>query len=390
MLKIILMILAPVVLAIAAVVYLEYRAFAFSAPALPETGSPANSLETIADWLEQLHTDGHFTGSVLVSHRGIPILEKHLGPIGPDGARPITARTSFNLASVTKQFTATAVLRLEQEGLLKRGDAVTRYLPELKRYPGITIYHLLAGTSGLPDYVSADPPLAKGGQMVTPELLLNWLALSAPSGGFPPGSRYEYSNTGYLVLAQLVARVSGKPYAQYMQDTFFEPLGMKDTQVFHKGIEREPAERALGMRKRFFYRGAFVLYDLNRFDGGAGDGNIYASPRDLVTWHEALRDGRALDRQFHALLTEPVRLEDGTVVADEIFGKNTSVGLAWNTNRLPALNVYGRWQGFSNYYYRDDRRDLVIVFLANSAHFLPFAEITDMLTSAVDKAVGED
>lgn len=166
-------------------------------------------VRTIDTILSRLSREDAFSGNVLISERGRIIYEKSFGSAGAGGRRPLTADTLFLVGSVAKTFTAAAVFILKERGALALDDSVTKYLPELP-YRNVTLRHLLAHTSGIPEYQSDEIIKEIAGKGVDNAGLVKVFARLASASRFEPGSRWEYSNTNYIILALLVERVSGK------------------------------------------------------------------------------------------------------------------------------------------------------------------------------------
>jgi CubicO group peptidase (beta-lactamase class C family) len=334
-----------------------------------------------------LEQTGKFNGAVLIAHKGEIFFERYVGIADVTG-RSITPATSFNLASVSKQFTAFAILLLAHEGKLSRDDLLTKHIPELGSTEGVTINHLLSHTSGLPDY-ALDRGLAERLEeketILAPADLIAWLGEADQGLKFHPGEKDDYSNTNYVLLVEIIARVSGQPFADFMHSRVFVPLGMRHSAVVNKAVNTDALEdRAYGFRRRLLYFGPNVAHDLNRMDGVAGDGNIYATARDLVTWDRALRDGVLLPTEVYKQAYAPIRLNSGEVVQETVLGKSIQPGLGWNAQDFPIVTSYGHWQAFSNFYWRNLQDDTVLVLLSNSGVFLRTAMIGEKIAGVLE------
>jgi CubicO group peptidase (beta-lactamase class C family) len=199
----------------------------------PAADPPSGDVGARVDALFTAYTADTPGCAVGVSKDGKEVLTRAYGSADLEHGVPNTADTVFEAGSVSKQFTAAAVLLLAQAGKLKLDDPVRDYVPELPDYgtPEITLRHLLHHTSGLRDWgtVTYAAGWPRGSRMHTHAHVLDVVSRQK-SLNFPPGSEYSYSNTGYNLLAIIVERVSGKTFAQYTRDTIFEPLGMTHTQ----------------------------------------------------------------------------------------------------------------------------------------------------------------
>ena len=252
--------------------------------------------------------------AVSVKQNGKIIFEKGYGVRDLRGHAAIDPQTNFRLASVSKQFTAMAIMLLVHDGKLRYEDHLTDIFPDFPAYgKDITLRNLLTHTSGLPDYDEIMERQEKsGGPMWSPDHQIQddeVLALlkTQPTGRFAPGTRWEYSNSGYVVLGLIVAKVSGMPYREFLQQRIFAPLKMDHTVVYQKG-KNEIDRRAFGHIKE---NGVLVERDQSASSATLGDGGVYSNLGDLANWDEGL--------QIHTLLSEkemqpaftPVRLTDG-------------------------------------------------------------------------------
>ncbi|UCH61948.1 MAG: beta-lactamase family protein [Fidelibacterota bacterium] len=204
---------------------------------------------------------------------------------------PITLTTNFRLASLTKQFTAMAVMILEERGVLGYDDPLTAFFPEFPDYGRvITVHHLLTHTSGLKDYEDLIP--AETTVPLKDRDVLTLLTREA-EGDFPPGTRYHYSNSGYALLALIVEQVSGLTFADFLRTTIFSPLDMTATVAFEKGISTVP-ERAFGHTRT---EEDFSSTDQSITSSVLGDGGIYSSVTDLMKWDRALYSDQLVTRE---------------------------------------------------------------------------------------------
>tara|TARA_R110002072_G_scaffold136124_2_gene278204 strand:- start:182729 stop:183865 length:1137 start_codon:yes stop_codon:yes gene_type:complete len=338
-------------------------AVALGIPALPvsEQASRQSKLQQLENWLERLHARGTFQGVVLLAKNGQTVFGKGYGCADSQHKQPLTTMSSFNLASVSKQFTAAGIMLLKHQGKLSYADELQRVIPELSCYRGISIRHLLTHTSGLPDYFAIAMAGLDKNETVTTEKLIRLYGEQQPKVRFTPGEKFEYNNMGYVLLAEIIARVSGKSFADYMFESFFHPLGMKHSRVFNLLSGEEPENRVFGFKRQFFLFGRKKLCDLNRFDGVAGDGGIYASAEDLLIWHQALLSGRVLPVSELDEAYRSAVLNDGT---------ETGYGFGWSIKGEGAMEHAGGWQGFATYLHRDLASDTLIIVLDNTCNIL--------------------
>jgi CubicO group peptidase (beta-lactamase class C family) len=231
-----------------------------------------------------------FSGSVLVAKDGHILFLKSYGMANYEWNIPNSEKTKFHIASVTKTFTAAAILKLEQEGKLKLSDPLSKYVPDFLNGERITIEQMLAHSSGLPDYYSLPEYPAKKYQRVTLPELIAWVKTKPLD--FLPGSKSSYSNTGYGFLAYIIEQVSGKSYEQFLAEEVLKPAGMKDTGTFwdetlipDRATGYQPALGEHGLRNAPFYDKTILT----------GSGSLYSTTGDLYAWCRALESSKFFD-----------------------------------------------------------------------------------------------
>ena len=217
--------------------------------------------------------------AVMVIKDGGVVYSAGFGFADVDKQIPIDANSTFRLGSVSKQFTAMAIMVLADEGKLDYDDPVVDYIPELDGYPGVTIRHLLTHTSGMPDYYDT---IDTGGMPTNADMPAVMAAMDGPD--FAPGERYEYSNPAYEMLPVIVEKVSGQAFAQFMQEKVFIPAGMDDSLIYDH-TEPEIANRVWGYEPKG--RG-FKLNDYHELNYLGGSGGMYATLEDFLAWDQAL------------------------------------------------------------------------------------------------------
>jgi len=303
---------------------------------------------------EKLLEEKDFSGAMLVAKNGRVVFKSARGFADLEGRIPLTTRSSFNLASVSKQFTAAAVMLLSEEKKLDLDDPVARFLPELAYARGITIRQLLNHTAGLPDYYEILDRTWDKTKIAGNEDVLRIFAERKPAVIFRPGERMAYSNTGYIILASVVERIAGVHFSRFLEDRIFRPLGMKDSFVYDRTMPAYPrAERVFGFR---IENGARVLDDLIYCDGTRGDGNVHSSAEDLFIWDRALYGEALLKKETIRLMFSPGRLNDGSST-DYGFGFGLSDG-------GKVVSHGGGWVGFRTQITRYiDRGDTLIVLI---------------------------
>ena len=325
--------------------------------------------------------------AVLVKYGGLKVLEKGYGVRELRTQSKIDQRTNFRLASATKQFTAMAIMLLIHDGKLHYDDRLTDVFPGFPAYgKSITIRNLLTHTSGLPDYeeLMDDEEKVKGPiwsenhQIQDAEVLT--LLEHATTGKFAPGTSWAYGNSAYVVLGLIIAKASGLPYRDFLQQRIFAPAGMDHTIVYQKGIN-QVTDRAFGHSKE---DDKFTETDQSSTSATLGDGAIYSNLEDMSKWHEALEKHSLLSEKEMAPALVPVKLADGSEPHwpnspgedDPNAGKPVSYGFGWFLSPWegrPRMWHTGETRGFRNVINRFTANGLTVVILCNREDLTPEA-----------------
>ncbi len=317
-----------------------------------------------------------FNGAWLYAEHGEIVSKGALGFRGPEDTLPITEDTIFQLASVTKQFTAAAVMLTVRQGLLSLDDEIAKYFPEIP-YPGVTVRHLLSHTSGIPDYFDDAEWFIKIWQeekrVPGNDEILRFLQETKAKPYFAPGEGLHYSNTGFNLLALLVERRSGVPFEDFLQKNIFEPAGMRSTRCCHIRRDGVPFENYA--RAMVFENGKWVADvdseedgDVAAFDGVNGDDYVYTNIFDMLKWDRALREGKVLTPEEQKLMYTPAKLNNGEdAVYDEDDG--LGYGFGWAVGHDEALGLVvshsGGMPGVATWFERFVDADRVLVILSN-------------------------
>lgn len=286
---------------------------------------------------------------VMVIRDGEPVLTESYGLANVEERVPVTSRTNFRLASVTKQFTAMAVLMLVERGELDLDDSLLDVFPDFPPFAAdITVRHLLQHTSGLLDYESLMAEDATA-QVLDADVLAMMKATEGTY--FPPGTEYRYSNSGYAVLAMVVERVSGQSFARFLEENIFRPLGMDRSVAYEKGVSTVE-NRAYGYTVG---EDGVRFSDQSPTSAVLGDGGVYSSVEDLLKWDRALGSGELI----HAnLLRQAWTPGPG------------DYGFGWWIDRYRGrrrVHHYGSTSGFRNFLQRFPDDGLTVVVLTNRA-----------------------
>jgi len=295
--------------------------------------------------------------AVAIVQKGKVLKSQGYGYANVEHAVPVTSETMFQSGSVGKQFTATAVVMLAEQGRLSLDDPITRYLPEGPAGWGrITIRHLLTHTSGIGDYTDSTLDVRRD---YTEDDMVRLAARQALE--FAPGDRWSYSNTGYVLLGVIIHRVSGEFYGDFLQEHVFRPLGMRTTRIISEADiipNRAAGYRLVGDTLK---NQEWVSPSLNT----TADGALYFTVRDLAQWAIALNHWRVPSRAGLEAIWTPVRLNTwGTY----------PYGFGWRITQqrgLRRIGHSGAWQGFETTIQRYPDFDLTVIVLDNLAESSP-------------------
>ncbi len=307
--------------------------------------------------------------AILVAYDGEELVAKGFGQRSIEDKAPITPATNMRMASVSKQFTALCILRLADQQLLSLDDQVTKYWPH-PVFAGITIEHLLNHTSGIADYESVFMEEWDHSKIVENKDVLTWLNTN-PAPVFPPGSSWEYSNTAYLVLALLVEKVSGMPFATFAREQVFKPAAMGRSTFYNLADPVEIDQRAFCYEKDS--TGTWARRDGFFMNGVVGDGALYTSVHDYFNYDNALRSKAILSAEMHSKIFAPSSMaiprDNGfySFVSDFSFWEKEDVyyGMGWFLSGDVAFHS-GSWNGTRTFVFRELERPLTIAVFLNS------------------------
>ncbi len=319
--------------------------------------------KTAEDFIAYSFEKGYFHGNWLLKKQGKVVSRGALGTAHPARKNPLREDTVFEMASVSKHFTATAVMILRDRGALSLDDRLEQYFPGAP-YPGIVLRNLLNHTSGLPDYMEWLGK--KGGDTIYPNAVMEeFLLHSGLPALFAPGERWSYCNTAYALLALVVEKASGKSFADFLRDEIFVPCGMKSSCVYHRRMNGETIENyAYGM---VLDGGVYKLPEdtaENRFvvplDGIEGDGIVNTTIDDMLAWDRAQRDCTVLSTQSQAEMAAPTRLNGGE---DYPYGYGWRIGTDPDAGRV--IQHSGSWPGYNTNFVRLLDEDSMLVCMCN-------------------------
>ena len=268
--------------------------------------------------------------------------------------RAATASTIYRIGSITKQFTAAGIMREVEQGKIMLDDPITKYLPDVPTHgQRITVRNLLTHTSGVHNYTDKPEWVKRWGEEMTPRQIVAFV--DKDTLDFAPGTKYSYSNTGYVLLGMILEKVTSQPYADYLQKQFFTPLGLTQTS-YCPDKPKDPQFAEGYAAKSGSVKAAEYLNITQPFSAGA----LCSTVRDLVKWHRALVDGRVVGARSYSLMTTADTLNNGSkinygfgLVPGQLGGKRT-------------ISHSGGINGFTTYGLYMPDENLNVIVLTNS------------------------
>lgn len=327
----------------------------------------AKSVDSIAT---KRHKQGIFNGVVLVAEYGLPIYSKAFGFANFKTKELLTEHSVFQLASVSKMFTATAILLLQQKGYLSVSDSIRHIIPDFP-YEGLIIRHLLTHRSGLPRYMVVTDEHWPRDSMLTNEDMHAVMVAHPPKRYFSPDFRFNYQNTNYAYLALIVERVSGSSFDNFVRDNIFEPLGMFNSRVYSGKKNPDISGAVVG---HLYRRPRVLLPQENYINGVVGDKGVYASVGDLLKFDQALYTDTFLTAESKQLMFHPW--------TKWRRGKKDSYGFGWRISTFDNDNLvyhYGWWNGFKTSFMRYTNSKRTIIILTNRDRKLTLTKETQAL-----------
>ena len=332
--------------------------------------------------LDSLYAQQKFNGNILIAEKGEIIYNRSYGLANETTKEKLNPNSVFELASCSKQFTAMGIVILKEKGKLNLDDKITKYIPELANYKEISVRNLLHHTGGLPDYMPIMDTVWDKSKIATNRDVIEVFSKYNPKALFAPNSKHEYSNTGYTLLATIIERSSGQPYAEFLEENIFKPLKMKNSFIYNRRLSPKKVKNyALG----YLYiksQNKYILpddYEKTKMvfwlDGVVGDGTVNSTVIDLLKWDRALYTPQLVSNESLKEIFANGILNDGSV------GKH---GFGW---RMMDTKEFGRiarhsggWPGYMTYIERDTDFDKTIIILQNHYNAtMPSEEIRKIL-----------
>jgi CubicO group peptidase (beta-lactamase class C family) len=324
-----------------------------------------------------------FNGNVLIAQGGKILYENAFGYADLEEKTPLNVKSSFQLASITKQFTAMAIMILHDEGKLNFTDTLQRFFPDFP-YRNITIRQLLTHRSGLPEYMNFAHRYWKNKKrLMNNDDVLDMLMTHQPGLVFAPDRKYKYSNTGYALLASIVEQVSGLQFHVFLEKRIFKPLGMQRTFIFNTKNMQDTEYPTLGYKKN--RRRAVEDY----LSGVVGDKGIYSTVEDMFKWDQALYTEQLIKQSTLQEAFTPFSYDRRN---DNSYGYGWRIVTADDSSKI----VYhaGLWRGYSSIFVRRLYDRTAIIVLCNKVNWSfenidRFMGIIDSAKHGVSSAGGD-
>jgi CubicO group peptidase (beta-lactamase class C family) len=325
-----------------------------------------SSLEVKVDSI--INTVPDFSGEILIADRGKPVYHKAFGFKNFETKEAMDTGSIFELASISKQFTAMIIMMLKEEGKLSYDDPIEKYISDLP-YPGITIRNLLNHTSGLPDYQSIMDKHWDKSKVANNYDNIEYLKKYHPDKNFELGSKYEYSNTGYMLLACIAEKASDRDFTQLLRDKIFSLLGMDQTDLRTRTEKSQLPNMALGHiyvpeKQRYIHADSFPEFNYTIWLGDReGPGRISSTASDLLKWDQALYKEKLIKSEPLKEAFTPAKLKNDSL---------SFYGFGWNLEKDPAngniVSHSGDNPGYKTYIARYIDANKTLIVLCNNAH----------------------
>lgn len=322
---------------------------------IPENSSEKEKIALIDNWLEKLNSKRKFNGGILITKDGKPTLAKTYGFTNSKKTEKLNNNSSFRLASISKQFTASGIMLLKEKGLINYDDLVSKYILNFP-YHNVTIRNLLNQTSGIPDSYLDLAEKEKIG-ILTNEKAIELIVENKPKANFEPNDKYEYSNTNYIILARVIELVSNQSFENFMEVNIFVPLGMNDTRVWNLTSEdktfkgkTDGFEDLSGETREI--KPTFV-------DGVAGDGGVFSSVNDFIKWDKFWYENKLISTK---------NLKEAFKKPTLNNGEKSNYGFGWVIVNENVVMHNGAWLAANTYFVRNTKKKTSFVLLDNSSN----------------------
>ena len=308
--------------------------------------------------LKRINKRHDFHGAILVAKNGNIIYKNQIGYADFKKKIPLNEESVFQLASVSKQFTAAAIMLLIERNQIQLSDTVNAYFPDFP-YEHVTIKNLLNHTAGLPNYFWVAEHKWQQERAPTNSEMMELLESSNVLRYFKPGRNFDYSNTGYIVLASIVEKVSGTRFSSFLENNIFEPLQMNHSYVYNFENDSIKENQLDGYR---LYRGwKHIKINNTVNDAIVGDKNVYSTIEDLFKWTLALNNGKLLSKESLELMYSK---------GETVYGRKVPYGFGFRIDTKGQKSIYhhGKWNGFSTGLTKYWEDDLVVIILEHTSY----------------------
>ncbi|MBN1415246.1 MAG: serine hydrolase [Bacteroidales bacterium] len=293
--------------------------------------------------------------AVLVSENGKILFKEGYGLADIGYNIPVSTVTKFRIGSITKQFIAAAILKLQEEGKIIVSEKLSKFIPDFPRGDEVTVHHLLTHTSGIHSFTNRPDFLKTAAAETNSKEMID--LIKTEKYDFNPGDNFRYNNSGYFILGFIIEKVTGKSYGDYLKEAFFDPLGMKNTGVHASNLILENEATGYTMNNNKFEKA--LNWDMSRA-GGAG--SLYSTVEDLFLWNEAVFTGKVLNNESRKAAFTIVTLNNGKKPEEMNYG------YGWVMTNIRGMDFIlhgGGLQGFLSQLVRQPENKITIVVLTN-------------------------
>ena len=307
--------------------------------------------------LKRIHKRHDFHGAVLIAKNEKIVYQNQIGTADFKKKTLLNKESVFQLASVSKQFTAAAIMLLNERNQIQLTDTVNTYFPDFP-YKAVTIKNLLNHTAGLPKYFWVAEHEWQQEKAPTNSEMMEFLESTEVKRYFKPGRNFDYSNTGYFVLASIVEKISGTSFSSFLKKNIFEPLQMNHSYVYSFENDSIREHQLDGYRLYRGWRHVKIPSTVN--DAIVGDKNIYTTAEDLFKWTKGLNSGSFLTKQSLALMYSK---------GESVYGRKIPYGFGFriDTKEENSIYHYGKWNGFSTGLTTYLEDNLVVIVLEHTS-----------------------
>lgn len=310
-------------------------------------------------------------GVFLISQKGKTIYEKAFGKANLELSVDMTSDNVFQIGSMTKQFTAISILILESQGKLKVSDAISKYIPDYPAGNSITIHHLLTHTSGIKDFTKMKTLSDIAQKEMTPKMMVDFFKNEPVD--FKPGEKFEYNNSGYVVLGYLIEIVSGEKYEDFVKKNIFDKAGMSNSQ--YASDRRVIKKRAYGYHQK---TDGYVNKTVINFSVPFASGSLMSTVEDMVKWQQALNKNLILDAAHSREAFTKYKLNNG---------EEFTYGYGWHLkdiNGVPTREHGGSIFGFKSMGVYIPKEDIYVIGFSNCDCNSPTQVVKDIAKVALE------